>query len=92
MRLCFPGACGGVGIRGSAQSVKLPCVPWLPWILLAVAVGVAGVAVLGLLTFRVLVHARELRRELECSQERLEPAFAAFEAASERRAERETAT
>lgn len=66
--------------------------PWLPWILLSVAVGVAGVAVLGLLTFRVVVTARELGRELERSQERLEPKFAAFEAASERRQGRGTAT
>lgn len=56
----------------------------MPWILLSVALGAVGVAVLAALAVRVLVAVRELGRELQRSQERLEPKLAAFENAAER--------
>lgn len=79
-----PICAGTYGAR--AVSVRLPPVPWLPWILVCVALAVIGIAVLGALATRVLVAVRELGRELERSQERLEPKLAAFEEMSQRRA------
>lgn len=58
--------------------------PWLPWILLCVALGVAGLVVLGVLALRVFAAVRQLGYEVERSQQRLESKLAEVEAASER--------
>ncbi|WP_214109196.1 hypothetical protein [Acrocarpospora catenulata] len=45
----------------------------MAWIYLAVGLGVAGLAVLGVLTARVLSAVRGLDRELDLARRRLEP-------------------
>lgn len=58
--------------------------PWLPWILLCTVLAVTGVAVLAALAMRVFAAVRELGKEVERSQQRLESKLAEAEAASER--------
>jgi uncharacterized membrane-anchored protein YhcB (DUF1043 family) len=50
------------------------------WIYAAVGLGVAGLAVLGVLTARVLVAARGLGREIDRARKRIEPAQARLRA------------
>lgn len=58
--------------------------PWLSWILLCVALAVVGLAVLGVLAFRVFAAVRELGREVERTRQRLEPKLVALDEAAAR--------